>query len=188
MKKFIIESKKRLAFDDSEKSDIKAVMSDTSFTLDEEENDVLVFSTRDNGNVSSQTHSNVDVRNAENAKSKILSAFPKFSVSIEPVDEWVMIFVTKEIEQEEYKYIFKKDLNGAGFSQSYDTMDELIKERKSWLKIDWKDVKKKAEAINTFPNDKFTQWMHSEPLQISKVGDEGNKWGYNFFIIKGKKK
>jgi hypothetical protein len=88
------------------------------------------------------------------------------------------------------RYIFAKHdkaygvLGGAGFSESFDSFDEMITKYGNWVDVDWDEIKKKLDTINNFPAETFTQYKHSYPLRISSIGDEGNKWGYNFSIIK----
>ena len=88
------------------------------------------------------------------------------------------------------RYIFAKHdkaygvLGGAGFSESFNSFDEMITKYGNWVDVDWDEIKKKLDTINNFPAETFTQYKHSYPLRISSIGDEGNKWGYNFSIIK----
>jgi hypothetical protein len=45
-------------------------------------------------------------------------------------------------------------------------------------------IKKKLDNINEYPEPTYSDTMNSRPLRISSIGDEGNRWGYNFSIIK----
>ena len=100
----------------------------------------------------------------------------------------------KEADEEtnplEIRYIFAKHdkpygrLTSRGFSESFNSFDEMITKYGNWVDVDWDEIKKKLDTINNFPVETFTHYKHSYPLRISNIGDEGNKWGYNFSIIK----
>lgn len=53
----------------------------------------ISFSTRENGNMTNETYGRKDYKNAESLQDKIESDFPDVSCEIEPVDEWVMVYV-----------------------------------------------------------------------------------------------
>lgn len=157
------------------------------FNYEGKQDDILEFSTRKNGNVSSETASQLDIKEGKNISKKIKKMFPDYSVSLEVVDEWVLLFVKKyEYKEDEYQYIFKKDLDGSGFSDSFDSIEDLINKYGDWIDVDWNDITEKVEKINNFPIDKFNGEQQSYPLLIKKAGEEGNDWGYNFYIIKSK--
>jgi hypothetical protein len=88
------------------------------------------------------------------------------------------------------KYIFVKHdkpyyVSGwSGFADGFNSFDEMITKYGNWVDVDWDEIKKKLDTINNFPVETFTHYKHSYPLRISNIGDEGNKWGYNFSIIK----
>jgi hypothetical protein len=90
-------------------------------------------------------------------------------------------------EPSDVRYIFMKDLNGIGFSQGFSYFNDLLNKFGNWIEVDWDEIKNKLDKINDYPEDTFTGWHDSRPLRISSAGDEGNTWGYNFFIIKSKK-
>ena len=94
----------------------------------------------------------------------------------------------KNREPSDVMYVFKKDYNGIGFSEGIPYFYDLLNKYGDWLDIDWGEVKNKLDKINDYPVETFSEWKNSYPLRISSVGDDGNKWGYDFFIIKSKKK
>ena len=94
----------------------------------------------------------------------------------------------KNREPSDVKYIFKKDRKGSGFSAGFSYFYDLLNTYGSWLDIDWGEVKNKLDKINDYPVETFSEWKNSYPLRISSAGDDGNTWGYDFFIIKSKKK
>ena len=71
-----------------------------------------------------------------------------------------------------------------GFAEGFKSFDELITKYGHWVDVDWDEVKKKLDSINEYPEDTFSGTMHSRPLRIKSIGDEGNRMGYNFSIIK----
>lgn len=90
-------------------------------------------------------------------------------------------------ESSDVMYIFKKDYNGSGFSRGFSYFNDLLNSFGNWIEVDWDEIKNKLDKINDYPEDTFTGWHNSRPIRISSAGDEGNRWGYNFFIIKSKK-
>jgi hypothetical protein len=88
------------------------------------------------------------------------------------------------------KYIFVKHdkpyyISGwSGFADGFNSFNEMITKYGSWVNVDWDEVKQKLDDINYYPEPTYSDTMNSRPLRISSVGDEGNKWGYNFSIIK----
>ena len=164
------------------------IVSNSYFDYEGDEDGVLQFSTRKNGSVSNEIASDLDIKEGKNIISKLLKIYSDIDVKIEVVDEWVLIFISDIKEKEDvFRYIFIKDMNGAGFSESFRTMDELIDKYGSWVDVDWSEVKKTIENINTFNDDTFTGWHNSNKILIKKAGEKGNNWGYNFYIKKSKK-
>lgn len=100
----------------------------------------------------------------------------------------------KEVEQENnemgYRYIFVKhdkpllQGNWQGFSKGFDSFDDMITKYGDWIDVNWDEVKQKLDNIKDFPDNTFTGRYNSAPLRISKSGDQGNTWGYNFSVIK----
>tara|TARA_R110000751_G_scaffold284309_1_gene387850 strand:- start:7 stop:585 length:579 start_codon:yes stop_codon:yes gene_type:complete len=149
----------------------------------------IMLQTRENGDVGYEEAGSEDVAEAERIQKLIKKKFPNLRVEIEEVDEWVHLNIRKP-EEPKFRYVFiKKDDDGAGFSEGFDSMKDLIKKYKTWIDgLNWKKITKEAEAINQFPNNKFNGWLRSNDMLISKEGSRGNKWGYSFYIAKEKSK
>lgn len=174
---------------ENKKEIIDFVKNNSYFDYEGEEDGTLNFSTRKNGSVSSETASVKDFTEGKSIKSKIEAKFKDLDIRIDVVDEWVLVFVSeKKIIKDEYIYTFKKDLKGSGFSSSFKSMEELIDKYGSWIDVNWGNIKKEANKITDYPNDTFSGWMESKPILLKKAGEEGNRWGYNFYLIKSKKK
>jgi hypothetical protein len=74
--------------------------------------------------------------------------------------------------------------NWAGFSESFKSFNDMITKYGSWVNVDWDEVKNKLDNINEYPPSIYQDRQYSRPLLLSKIGDEGNKSGYNFSVIK----
>lgn len=153
---------------------------------DEDDKISLLYTTRENGDVGSETYGDEDITEANRIKKILLNDYNNIQISIEGVDEWVHISIS-EIPEDVYNYTFKKDINGLGFSQTFKDMDSLIDKFYTWVVVDWNEIKEKIEKIDNFPNNMFTGWHDSNRVLIKSVDDEDNDWGYNFYIIKKKK-
>ena len=86
------------------------------------------------------------------------------------------------------RYIFKKDYKGQGFSEGFPSFDDLLNKYGSLVDVDWEEVENKLKEMNDYHDESFSKWKYTRPLLISKAGDKGNRWGYNFYIIKAKEK
>jgi hypothetical protein len=88
------------------------------------------------------------------------------------------------------KYIFVKhdkpyyNSGWRGFAEGFDSFDDMITKYGNWIDVDWVEVKQKLDNIKDFPENTFTGRYNSAPLRISRTGDEGNTWGYNFSVVK----
>ena len=91
-------------------------------------------------------------------------------------------------EPSDVKYIFIKDNQGSGFSREFSYFNDLLNKYGDWIDVDWDEIKNKLDKRDYYPEDTFLGWHNSRPLRISSIGDKGNDWGYNFFIIKSKQK
>jgi hypothetical protein len=167
--------------------------SNTYMTLyDEDEKDLIMYSTRENGNVGEELASDKDIDEAIRLKRIVESKFNNVVVEVEVVDEWVHLNI-RPIQKATYKYHFHKhstpSINSSGFTETYDTMNEMIKKRGTFVGgVNWEKVKKELENIIEYPNNKFTGWYDSEPILISKPSDNGNDWGYFFSVSKSENK
>jgi hypothetical protein len=88
------------------------------------------------------------------------------------------------------KYIFVKHdkpyyvTGWSGFADGFNSFDEMITKYGHYVDVDWDEIKNKLDKINDYPEPTFSNTMNSRPLRISSIGDEGNRMGYNFSIIK----
>jgi hypothetical protein len=71
-----------------------------------------------------------------------------------------------------------------GFAEGFKSFDEMITKYGNWVDVDWDEVKKKLDSIDEYPESTYSNTMNSRPLRIKSIGDEGNRMGYNFSIIK----
>ena len=167
--------------------------SNTYMTLyDEVEKDLIMYSTRENGNIGEELASDKDVDEAIRLKRIVESKFNNVVVEVEEVDEWVHLNI-RPIQKATYRYKFHKhstpSVSSSGFTETYDTMNEMIKKRGTFVGgVNWEKVKKELENIIEYPNNKFTGWYDSEPILISKPSDNGNDWGYFFSVSKSENK
>ena len=100
--------------------------------------------------------------------------------------------IQKRINREvndNHKYVFIKDLNGSGFSESFKTMDELIKKYGDWVNVDWYEIEEKLDEITDadiirWNDSTFTGWLRSRRIMIKSARDTDNRWGYNFYVQK----
>lgn len=102
--------------------------------------------------------------------------------------------VDEEKNEMGYQYIFVKHdtpylqgSNWKGFKEGFDSFDDMVTRYGDWLDVDWDEIKQKLDNIKTFPGSTSSitrRYKISTPLSLSKAGDEGNHWGYNFSVIK----
>ena len=167
--------------------------SDTYMTLyDVDAKNLIMYSTRENGNVGEELASDKDIDEAIRLKRIVESKFNNVVVEVEEVDEWVHLNI-RPIQKATYRYKFHKhstpSVRSSGFTETYDTMNEMIKKRGAFVGgVNWEKVKKELENIIEYPNNKFTGWYDSEPILISKPSDNENDWGYFFSVSKSENK
>ncbi len=88
------------------------------------------------------------------------------------------------------KYIFVKhdkpyyNSGWRGFADGFGSFDDMITKYGNWVDVDWDEIKKKLDNINDYPDNTFTGKYKSRPLKLISIGDEGNRWGYNFSVVK----
>ena len=72
------------------------IVNNSSFILSNDKHeDVLIFTTKDHGNTSTETHSDIDYQEGLNLIKNLKGIFDGFEYSIHIVDEWVDINVKK---------------------------------------------------------------------------------------------
>ena len=88
------------------------------------------------------------------------------------------------------RYIFVKhdkpyyNSGWSGFADGFDSFDDMVTKYGDWVDVDWDEIKKKLDNINDYPDNTFTGKYKSRPLKLISIGDEGNRWGYNFSVVK----
>lgn len=99
--------------------------------------------------------------------------------------------IVKHREELEKKinYLFIKGGRGekgvGGFAQEFSSFVSLVNKYGDWLKyVNWDEVKNNLDKINDYPKNTFIGYYESRPLMIAHLSDEGNKWGFNFYIVK----
>lgn len=99
----------------------------------------------------------------------------------------------KDLEQDtnelDFGYIFVKhdkpyNQKWSGFAEEFDSYDEMLTKHGNRVDVDWDEIKLKLDGIKHFPFGDSGYRANSIPLRISNIGDEGNKSGYHFSIIK----
>ena len=153
---------------------------------DEDDLEEIMLNTRENGDVGSETTGREDIKEAQRVQKLIKKKFPDLIVSIEEVDEWVHLNIqAPKVPVYKYRYRKADPKTGQGFSETFNTFDDMLKKRKTFVEgVDWKDVKKKLDKITDYPENEYDGTHASDKIVISKVGDEGNDWGYDFYVYK----
>jgi hypothetical protein len=171
---------------EKEMGDIASFVTKKScFDYDGCDNGEMHFAARSNGDSDSTPTRLVNL--VYSVKAMLHAAFQNIEVDVEAVDEWAIMLVRrKDLKVERFNYTFKKDLNGAGFSETFGSMESLIEKYGSWIDIDWELAKVKVEAIKIYPHNTYSKGIQSDPLPLIMAGEKGNEWGYNFFVIKTK--
>ena len=153
---------------------------------DEDNGEEILLQTREDGSVGDETPGNEDIKEAGRVQKLIKKKFPDLRVEIEEVDEWVHLNIwPPKVHEYRYRYQKSDPNSGSGFSEDFDTFDDMLKKRKTFVKgVNWKDVKKKLDKITEYPKNLFTGWHISNKIVISNAGDKGNDWGYDFYVYK----
>ena len=164
---------------------------------DEDEKDLIMYSTRENGSVGEELASDQDVDEAIRLKRIVESKFNNIVATVEVVDEWVHLNI-RPLPKATYRYNFHKHSNistsplkSSGFKNSFDSVDELLKEVMNFstgTEFTEEEIKHKLNSIENYPNNNFTGWYDSEPILISEPSNKGNNWGYFFSISKSENK
>jgi len=95
----------------------------------------------------------------------------------EQLKDFIHNFFNESGDSTENVYVFWKhaDRNGGnGFSESFDTWNELLKKYADWFpSLDWADIK-----------DTLDSMVDRKPLLIVEPGDKFNTMGYYFSLLK----
>jgi len=76
------------------KEKIKQFVRDNSYlSFDDDDDNEVSFTTRENGDVGAEEYSNIDVREARRIGAMLTEAFPSIKLDIDTCDEWVNLVV-----------------------------------------------------------------------------------------------
>lgn len=165
-------------------------------TKDEE---VLIFTTRKNSSPASETYSVIDYNECIELIILLRSKFSNYTFSIDTVDEWVNINVTKKDFYEKYEpesdnigYVFSYEFkNGKGSSlesrNEYGTYSGIEKHREYIKKLckRYSIVKTADEVIaiaDSLPIPK--PFGYSERVLIQKADESVDGFNANFYIAR----
>ena len=183
---------------------LKAIEGTKTYMEIENEGDMnnIFLSTRENGDVGSETPGREDIKEAQRVQKILQKKFAKDDIKIaaSTTDEWVNLHI-KKLKPIEYKYgyrIYKPgktglmdDLGGDSFYNFEELVDYLEDEWDPnagygfYLRgIDWKAVKKELDSITEFPRDEFVGWHRSKPILLARAGEFGNQKNYDVYVIK----
>ena len=183
---------------------LKAIAATKTYMDIENEGDMnnIFLSTREHGDVYSETPGREDIKEAQRVQKILQKKFAKDDIKVmaSTTDEWVNLHIQK-LKPVEYQYGFRQyDPGKTGLmadkgGNSFDTFEELVDYLESdyikdWgpgyaLKgINWKAVKKELDSITEFPRDEFIGWHRSKPILLARVGEFGNKLNSDVYVIK----
>lgn len=167
---------------------------------DVEDSSQIFLSTRENGNVGSETPGRADIKEADRVQKILQKKFPELKFTLDTTDEWTNLHIENP-KPVEYKYGYRRykpgktDLMADQGGNSFYTFEELVDYLEAeWdpdagpgyhLKgINWKAVKKELDSITEFPRDEFIGWHRSKPILLARVGEFGNKSNNDIYVIK----
>lgn len=103
---------------------------------DEGDAEQIMLQTRENGDVGYEEAGSEDVAEAERVQKLINKKFPDLRVEIEEVDEWVHLNIwPPKVHEYRYRYQKADPKTGSGFSEDFNTFDEMLKKEKHLLKV-----------------------------------------------------
>lgn len=172
---------------------VKFVFDNSYFEFDGEEDDrTLTFSTRKHGNVADEEVGAEDVKEGKRIAREVMSKFPDATVTLEAVDEWVIMSV-KERKPKETKtsYVFIKhsdpdysSLKSTGFSQSFEDIEKLRGIVERFLpNVDFTELEVDLEDLQLRPAHSYQLGDHKQGKILVSKPDE-NDYGYYFTVLK----
>lgn len=183
---------------------LKAIAATKTYLDIEDESDMnnIFLSTRENGDVGSETPGSKDIKEVQRVQKILQKKFAKDDIKVmaSTTDEWVNLQIQK-LKPVEYEYGYrlykpgKTDLMADRGGNSFENFDNLVAALENpyvggdsamtGLKgIDWKAVKKELDSITEFPRDEFIGWHRSKPILLAKAGEFGNKRDNDVYVIK----
>lgn len=167
------------------------VRKNSYFDFDQKDNNELIFSTRDNGNVGTEEAGRKDIIAGEKLAKEIKNNF-NVEVTVETVDEWVLVIVKKSDSREaQIDLAFQKSsvrdpesLRGSGFTEPVKSERELFDIIERMLGREY--VKKAQQNIDNIElnikghNRMTGYFLLTEP-------SDGNEIDAYYFIKKNKR-
>ena len=188
---------------------LKAIAATKTYMDIENEGDMnnIFLSTREHGDVYSETPGREDIKEAQRVQKILQKKFAKDDIKVmaSTTDEWVNLHIQK-LKPIEYRYGYqlfdqgKTDWKSKAGGNSFSTFEELADELESeyidnWgpgyaLKgVNWKAVKKELDSITEFPNYSYATDMYSTKLiPLAMVGEFGNEKTRDVYVYKEKSK
>lgn len=149
---------------------LKEIISDSWFQLDDHSESHCLFATRKNGCTYNERASAKDITEAEKLKVKILSQIDDVEVDVDVVDEWVHLNVSMKKEKVyTYKYwlsIFVPEKNNwMRWGCAYDSIEEVMEDVSN-------DLKEKLDSME-FNREGQYGYEATDYLLVCKREEEG---------------
>jgi hypothetical protein len=172
---------------------LKAIMSTKTYMdiEDMEDPSEIFLSTRENGDVGSETPGRADIKEADRVQKILQKKFPELKFTLDTTDEWTNLHIQNP-KPVEYEYEYRQwspDKSWDTGGESFNTFDEMVKymERKYKLEgVDWKAIQKELDNITEFPRDLFVGWHRSALIPLAQIGEFGNNSPWNLYVAKKK--
>lgn len=197
-----------IAFDNTlYKKVLKAIAATKTYLDIENEGDMyeIFLSTRENGDVGSETPGREDIKEVQRVQKILQKKFAKddIKVTVSTTGEFVNLQIQK-LKPIEYGYGYKvfeqgkTDWKSDAGGNSFSTFEELVDELESdyidgrgpgyALKgVNWKAVKKELDSITEFPKYSYATEMYSSKLiPLAMVGEFGNERTRDVYVYKEK--
>lgn len=169
------------------------IETNSTFVLNNnKDEEVLIFTTRENGDVGSDQHSDIDYQEGLDLIKKLEDKFDGFSYSIEPVDEWIDINIKKldyykgyEPEEDRVGYVLSY-VRSDGRGHKYETNEEFNtysgreKHRDELKRLSKRFIKDKTpeevlEIADSLPIER--EYAYSEKVLIQKAhNSDSEEW------------
>ena len=188
---------------------LKAIAATKTYLEIENENDKyeIFLSTRENGDVGSETPGREDIKEVERVQKILQKKFAKddLKITASTTDEWVNLQILK-LKPVEYKYVYyrfkpgKNDRMSRRGGNSFKNFDDMVDALEAdyvggdsamtELKgIDWKSIKKEVDKITDFKDYTFTDWYDAKTMiPLAMVGEFGNKSDDDLYVSRIKSK
>lgn len=193
-----------IGFDNAlHKKVLKAIEATKTYMDIEDESDMnnIFLSTRENGDVGSETPGREDIKEVQRVQKILQKKFAKDDLKImaSTTDEWVNLHIQK-LKPIEYEYVYyrykpgKTDRMSRRGMDSFKNFDDMVdaledpyvgdNSAMTELKgIDWKAIKKEVDNITDFKDYTFTGWYDAKnPILLARTGEFGNKSDDDIYV------